>query len=625
MFSFLYPAFLFGAVSVAIPIVLHLLTREAAPRVPFSAVKFLQRVPVEDSRRRLRELLLLALRVAALLLLAFAFARPFLTSAASLTGTGITVVAVDTSFSMGGEERFEQARERARNAVRGTHSRVGVVMFSDAADVASPVGTPGEALAAIDSLRPGFGATRYAPALRLAVDQIGDDANGRIVLVTDLQKHGWDVAPEAVVPSAIDIEILDVGAPPGNLAVTHVRIEDGGLAAVIRSSWPEAVVSRARLTVDGRVVSEIPVMAPPAVFSEIRFPMVVPRTGTGSITIDDQKGYPADNTRYLVFDPPAPRSLLAVTIDGNTARESFYLSRALTVDERAFELTTASVGSVAEMTTDELARFAAVVLVGTRGFDRRGRDLVERFVSSGGALLVVAGPDVDADAPARIFTEIRLRAGVHAASSPISFAPTDARHPIFRSFGPLVANLGQVRFSRSVRIEEAPGAQVLARFSSGEPALLEYEHGRGRLLYFASDLNRAWNDFPVHPTFVPFVQETLRYLTMAREEPREYVVADVPSGVAPEPGVIALPVARSKNGATPLLRRAALNVDVRESDPTRIASDRLIASLSRVTGSSGAAGTNARQEQEDRQKLWQYGLALMLVGLVCESALARRM
>jgi hypothetical protein len=277
------------------------------------------------------------------------------------------------------------------------------------------------------------------------------------------------------------------------------------------------------------------------------------------------------------------------------------------------------------MTTDELAGFAAIVLAGTRGFDRRGRDLVERFVSGGGALLVVAGPDVDADAPARIFTEIRLRAGLNAASSPISFAPTDARHPIFRPFGPLVANLGQVRFSHSVRIEEAPGAQVLARFSSGGPALLEYEHGRGRLLYFASDLNRVWNDFPVHPTFVPFVQETLRYLTMAREEPREYVVADVPSGVVPEPGVIALPVARTENGTTPQVRRAALNVDVRESDPARIGPDRLIASLSRVTGSSGAAGTHARQEQEDRQKLWQYGLALMLVGLICESALARRM
>ena len=73
-FSFLFPAFLIGSAAIAVPIVLHLMRRETAPLFQFSAVRFLQRVPVEQARRRrLRELLLLALRVAALLLLAVAF------------------------------------------------------------------------------------------------------------------------------------------------------------------------------------------------------------------------------------------------------------------------------------------------------------------------------------------------------------------------------------------------------------------------------------------------------------------------------------------------------------------------------------------------------------------------
>lgn len=623
--SFLFPAFLIGAVAVAIPIVLHLLTRDAAPRVPFSAVMFLKRVPVEDSRRRLRELLLLALRVAALLLLAVAFARPFLTSAASLAGNDVTIVAIDTSFSMGGPARFELAKKLAGDAVGAARGRVGVITFSDAADVVAPAsGTPGEALAAIAPLQPGFGATRYAPALALSAEQIGG-ADGRIVLVTDLQKHGWDVSPEAVVPSRVSVQVLDVGAPPGNLAVTDVRLEDGGIAAVIRNTWPKAIASRARLTLEGKSVSEMPVMAPPGVFSEVRFPVAVPRTGVASVTVDDPDGYPADNGRYVVFDPPAPRTLLIVTVDGNVAREAFYLSRALTVDEQAFEVETASVGGTSDMTSDRLARYAAVVLVGTRGFDRRGRELVEGYMRSGGRLLVVAGPDVDADAPARILGDLKLNARVGDAMSPVSFAPTDARHPIFRSFGSLMANLSQVRFNRSVWVDEAPGARVLARFSGGEPALLEYEHGRGRLLYFASDLNRAWNDFPIHPTFVPFVQETLRYLTTAREEPKDYLVADVPAGVRSEPGVISLPVTRSETGDAARFRRAAVNVDARESDPARIASEQLVASLGHVESPSDASGARATQEHEERQRLWQYGLALMLVSLVCESALARRM
>ena len=75
--NFLHPAFLIGAALVAIPIVLHMLRRDIAPDVPFTAVRLLRKSPVERSkRRRLRDLLLLAARVTALLLLAAAFARP---------------------------------------------------------------------------------------------------------------------------------------------------------------------------------------------------------------------------------------------------------------------------------------------------------------------------------------------------------------------------------------------------------------------------------------------------------------------------------------------------------------------------------------------------------------------
>ena len=84
MLSFLSPLFLAGAAAAAVPIVLHLLKREPEARVKFAAVKLIKQAPVEHTdRRRLRELLLLALRVAALLLLALAFARPFVASGAA--------------------------------------------------------------------------------------------------------------------------------------------------------------------------------------------------------------------------------------------------------------------------------------------------------------------------------------------------------------------------------------------------------------------------------------------------------------------------------------------------------------------------------------------------------------
>jgi len=138
--TFLSPLFLLGAAAAAIPVVLHLLKREPEARVRFAAVKMLKRAPVEHTaRHRLRELLLLALRVATLLLLALAFARPFIAHGGAATVSGIRIVALDTSASLSAPGRFALAQQAARNAVAqaSTGELVGVVTFADEATIAA--------------------------------------------------------------------------------------------------------------------------------------------------------------------------------------------------------------------------------------------------------------------------------------------------------------------------------------------------------------------------------------------------------------------------------------------------------------------------------------------------------
>ena len=155
--SFLYPAFLVGALAVAIPIVLHLLRRDVAPEVPFTAVRLLHKSPVERAeRRRLRDFLLLAARVAALLLLAAAFARPYLQGrdARPLAPRG------DRSLVQHGRRRAcsQRALDRAREAVAAAPrgERVAVIAFDDRADVLAPPGGAADARAALDGLAAGI-------------------------------------------------------------------------------------------------------------------------------------------------------------------------------------------------------------------------------------------------------------------------------------------------------------------------------------------------------------------------------------------------------------------------------------------------------------------------------------
>src|SRR4030043_26557 len=112
--SFLYPAFLIGLLAAAVPVYLHLRRRQVAPPVRFPAVRFLMRAPVEATRpKRLRELLLLALRVGALILAVAAVADEAAVVAEPATARGVARAAVDALEPGSGATRYQVALDRA--------------------------------------------------------------------------------------------------------------------------------------------------------------------------------------------------------------------------------------------------------------------------------------------------------------------------------------------------------------------------------------------------------------------------------------------------------------------------------------------------------------------------------
>src|SRR5580765_8906961 len=105
----LNPWFLAGIAGVALPVYLHLLRRHTTTPHPFSSLMFFERRTQSSIKhRRLRYLLLFALRTALVALLALAFARPFVNSAtvASARGGKLVLLAIDNSFSMRQDARL---------------------------------------------------------------------------------------------------------------------------------------------------------------------------------------------------------------------------------------------------------------------------------------------------------------------------------------------------------------------------------------------------------------------------------------------------------------------------------------------------------------------------------------
>src|SRR5438128_11247534 len=80
--TLLYPLALLGALAIAAPLWLHLRRKTETNLIRFSALRFLDDQPApRRSPLRLRDLLLFALRMLALLLLVGAFAWPYYRSA----------------------------------------------------------------------------------------------------------------------------------------------------------------------------------------------------------------------------------------------------------------------------------------------------------------------------------------------------------------------------------------------------------------------------------------------------------------------------------------------------------------------------------------------------------------
>ena len=628
MLSFLSPLFLAGAAAAAVPIVLHLLKREPEMRVKFAAVKLIKKAPVEyTDKRHLRELLLLALRVTALVLLALAFARPFFASGVAVGSTGVTVVALDTSYSLAAPGRFERAQQLAKDAVARAPAGnlVGVVTFADEAEIVVKPGSD-RTLAndAIAQASPGFGATRYRTALSAASQHLSG-RHGTVVVVTDLQENGWDAGDRVSVPEGTTIQVADVGAMPPNLAVTAVRPLADRVVATVHNGGARPREARVHLTIDNRPAGDVTVPLGANQSAEATF-AGAPRGSSASVRVDDPGGIQADNVRYVVLGGASKPSVLVVTGSGDVTRDAFYVQHALaagTPADAAFQVAGASGAQLARWAEDRLSPYAAVLLLSTRGLERHGRELLAAYAQHGGGIFIAAGPEVDGDVVGDVLgAGATLRIVTVDGTKPAArvLAPADGRHPVFHAFAGNPASLGLVTFHNAARIGGA-ACQTLARFTTGDTALIECPAGEGRALVIASDLDNRWNDFPLHATFVPFVHEAVRYLASARAHTVDYVIGDAPAGVTRVPGIVTLNDATRAGGGA---RTIALNVDPRETDPARLSVEDFESAVTRLKDAGGIETRGEARQQEDQQHLWQYALAAMAVLLAAEVVLAAR-
>ena len=617
--AFLSPWFLLGALAVALPVVLHLRKQDTAPAHAFAAIRFLRRAPVEARRpRQLRDLLLLALRVLALGLLAAAFARPYVRGEDAVGG--ITIVAVDASFSMAAPGRMEKAKEAALRAIAAAPAgnRIALIRVDDRAVVlAEPSLDRGAARAAVATLAAGSGGTALTP-LWSAATRLAGAATGRLVLISDLEvEHAGGAIAEG-----LGLDVIDVGGPVENLAVGPARREADALVAEVTNHGIRPRRAQVVLAINDRSVADAAVAIEPGRTASVRLPARLPSSGVARIAVTDTGGVPADDIRYLVLDAP-PLPTVALLGEQTSGDDLFLLRAAIESGGPGRGFAPEMLGGDARRALGaETARARQVIVVsGTRGLSRETRRVLHDYARGGGALWLLASETLDAGTLGEIVGDSGLR--IEAADPrafPTTLSPVDARHPIFAAFGDAAGSLGRARFTRALRVVPGPGGRVVARFTNGLAALVEQPVGAGRIAVFASALGSedagAWNTFARQATFVPFVLETLHYLAgpAARAMPTELVVADAPEAARGRPGIV-------RAGDPP--RAVAVNVDLRESGAPRLTPPAIIAAVGHIEPERRGPSAIAR-EREAGQGLWWFVLVGVAGVLVWEAIAGSR-
>jgi len=666
--GWLAPGFLLGALTIAVPVWLHLLKRSASQPRQFSSLMLFE--PQQRSttrRRRIDHWLLLLLRVAVLLLLAAAFAEPFVRG--HLPGTApekLLVLAVDDSFSMSAGTRLADARRAALAVVaaKARDTQAQVVALGARADVLTEQVQDGAVLAA--AIR-GIAATDARGSLVLLASMARTLAAGthmpiELHLFSDMQATGLPPdLNELRLPAGVTLVLHPVGAPvTPNWTVESVaapaQVWDPTktrIVATVAGFATPAATRTVTLLINGRPSGQQSVKVPAAARASVVFasPEIPYGLVRASVQIDSADALAADD-RYDFVIQRSERAHGLFVHQGSDAATGLYFRSAL--ESAADAAVVLDEVTAEQLRNRDLSAYAFIVLSDVAGLSPAVEARVTAWVKAGGRALISAGTAAAQQRRIPVFDAPIL--GTH------DFTRDDSRFAAVAAVDDAYAPAGALAGWQGIKVfyvtrVDAPQAQVGLRLTDQTPLLLEKPLGKGRVLLFASGFDRLTTDLPLHPQFVAFVDRLGSYLSGRgsrasalsvgdsvdlRPDPTIHGSADVlaPDGThplnlrqaeqvrtwpVPAAGFYALTLADSRHDLI------AANISRLESDLTPASADKL--KLWQATSDERAAapvrgaaltGTAAVAGEESVHNLWWYAMCLLLVAVVAESLVASR-
>ncbi len=617
MLTFAHPWFLAALAALAVPPLLHLMGRRATVRLRFPLVHFITPAPLpREGRRRLRDVLLLLLRLAilaaAVLCLAGPAWQPPQGPAAAGAQPDEIVFVVDLSASMGGWDSAAQLRQTILGFA-DTHrgARLGLVSVSDrVVRSLSPASGRAVFVQALADLRPEPVAGTPGLGIREALRLFAPHGRRVLCLVSDFQESDWQGADLPRLPAGIAVECLPTSAPrlanAGIVAarVFHLPDQEVRITATVRN-FGDAAVTTTLSVQAGSQSQQREIRLPARAVREAQLVLRHSAGAQGELTLGPDP-YAADNHFFLWLGQPAAVPLVAVVpaeLEREKQQEFFFLRKAVeAVADAAAPLYRLDSVDPSFFGALDLTPFPVLFLLGAGGYLQEADWIACRqFVERGGWLVCTPGArslEQLRGLDAHGLTVATFR-GVALAKAEGRTTPwaVDWVNPegAFSRLADQARGTELLSFAilRYLRLEPAADSRVLLQTAAGDPLLLERRVGRGRVLLAAFAFETTWTELPVTTAFVPLAQELVRAAA-----PADAGTVRIECGQAlPSDGRFAAALAQPQRRANPVVTRTPgvqvvdgipleVNVPRRESVLEQTAAPQIVR---RLTGTNATA------------------------------------
>ena len=669
--GFLAPWFLAGLVALGVPVFVHLLRRHRATPRPVSSLMFFERGAQSSTRhRRLRYLLLFALRCALVLLVVLAFANPFVKRTAAELNSRLLLMVLDTSFSMRAGTRFADAKQQALRllARKPAAQKVEIMGLGGQLDVRTQaINDDTQLRAALESLEPGDGHANFGE-LGHAIRSLAETVRGpmELHLFSDMQRTAMPAnLADAVLPNNVELVLHPVanGAAPGNWTVESVEAptvlsepkdpRQSRVRAVVAGFGTPSATKTVSLVVNGKTIATRQVNVPASGRVTVEFAPLDVGYGFNrcEVQIEGRDAFPADDASFFAVRRSDPERVLFVHPADDT-RSALYFGSALSAGTKgSFVLQSVTAEQARDL---DPSKYAFVVLSDAVMLPPIFERTLRQDVARGGRVLIALGTAAAHHARIPLWdSEVKDARDYARAGGTATVGQVDFSYPALEQAQPGRDNGGwaEVKIFYAAVLEEA-GARVAARLADGTPLLLDKQVGEGHVVLLASGLENLTNDLPLHPIFVIFVDRTARYLSGSERLSGSQVVDSFVQlrGVAEPAGAVGSVEVTDPQGHRPLslseartresfrFERAGfyqirfangrdavigVNPDRRESDLAAMAQEmQNLWSGSSGSGAPHSAGAEAARVKSRSSSLWWYVMLLLLVVALAEAALA---